>query len=308
MADETTTEQTDKTTAVMDAKSSEFGTLYDQLKNAKPTEPKTEVAETKADVKVEKKAETKAEVKDDKQAEIDGLKKELTRLRADRRDDRTKDERIAKLEGHLEAIQAAQKANGQKSVKDFSVEELDTLEVDWMAYLAKAQQEESADAVAKAKANLSAIRKEQRVRVQEQRDKKLEEDKEQDTLKTEMLAMYEDLYMLFPEMKDKDSALFAAAEKEYQKLPKKLQESGPVGDMRAILKAISKQPDLVKRGDKSTEVRKDMLKNLEKAADKALQTGGGNAAVSTTPNIDALPQTDFEAIVKRMKLGQGLTT
>lgn len=311
MADETTTEKTDTTTALMDSKSPEFGKLYDQLRGAQPTvkEPDVAVAETKpapkADAKAEPKAETKAE---SAQETIDGLKREITRLRADRREDRAKDDRVAKLEGQIEAMQAAQKATGQKSVKDFSLEDLDTLEVDWMAYLTKAQQEENAEAVQKAKANLSAIRKEQRVRVSEQRDAKLKDDEEQGLLKTEMLAMYEDIYTLYPDMHDKTSALFLAAEKEYQTLPKKLQESGPVGDMRAILKAIKKQPALVARGEKPTDTRKALLKNMEKAAETALHTGGGNAAITPTPNIDALPSTDFEALVRRMKLGQGLTT
>jgi hypothetical protein len=270
------------------------------------TAPASSAEEAKADV--EPKAEPKPVVKepvekaDPLQVQLDALKKELAR-RTDKAEELR--EELGKVKGQLEEKEKQAKANSTtKSVKDLKTDELIALETDWDEVLSDAKANGDADKVQRAKANKNAIKTELQHRAEAAGAAKGKEVSEEDTLKTELTAVYEDAYTAFPELKEKDSELWKAAQAQYAKLPKRFQESGVVGDMMAVVRAIAKNPKLL--GARETKARQEVLGNLEKAADKALTTGASSTNIKPIPDFAASSSEDINAMAERLKSGKPL--
>lgn len=276
--------------------------------------------EEEEEEEIEERTTTKADTTplpktaEEAQSIINGLKAELARTRSLKRSERDESvaelrERLANAEGQLEVLRKGGK-EGPKSVKDFDDDALIENEVAWQGVLAEAAAEGDEQKAARAKANISVIRKELHVRgVDTSRETIRAEDEEaaaQAELKTAVETMYADANKAFPDLNDPNSDLWKAAQAEYRKLPAVIQDAGFVGDMMATLRAIAKNPSLIAKGA-ATKARSQMLTNLAGVVERGFNKGNSNAGGGKQiPDFANMSADEINATATRLKRGGSL--
>ena len=319
---------------LMDPASPEFATMLADMKSRStsaeaPTDDKKDTpassAEegkekqdtTKTEVKSEK-AEAKAEAKEEKaetdpgklQAQVNGLKAELKRVREQRQNPEELaklNEKIANLQGRLEQLS---KHPAEKAAPTYTDEQLIGMQTDWQEVLADAKAKDDADRTAQAKHQLSLINKELHQRAIDGGQAKGQATTERDGLVQEATSLYEEALTLFPDLNDKESELWKAANTEYTKRPRFMKALGPYADAIAVSMAIAKNPKLIGTGDEAKagkEARKQLLDTIEKTADKALLKGSGSATSTQKFDFSTATATDVQAIADRIKRGEAVS-
>lgn len=279
---------------------------------------KIEVKQT--DVKsVETKVETKEPVssageledpnkaKDTKDEDkVAGLTAELARVREGRRVDQ---KRVEELEAKIAALETTTK----KESPDFSDADLVRIKDGWSDELVDAKLDvrearRSGDPKAIHDAELREARAKGQLKLAEQeitnrqQSKGKQEDEakaeEQELLK-EIRGLYDDTLKTFPDLDNKDSELYKAAEKEFQKHPKLMKRLGAVADLTAVQMAIAKNPKLVE--GVSTKDRKDLLKEIENVSETSLKKTPASApARKGAVDYSNLPAAKMEEMIQQV--------
>jgi hypothetical protein len=274
---------------------------------AKPTGEKKDPASPADTGKAEKteKAEVSPATARDPavlQAQIDGLTKELARIRKDNRasvagtaEADTLREQLAGLRGQIEVLTKQKGAEKET----FTDEQLLTYETYWEKQLAKAAASGDAQAEGDAEAKVNWIRGELHKRAKAAVSAEADAKAEQAAVQREAVELLEEGVTLFPELADKESALWKAANTEYQRRPKLMKVLGPYADMIAVSMALAKNPKLM--GQEASQARQAFAKEIQQTAETALLKGAGTAETKTTPNYDTMGRDDIEALAAKMK-------
>lgn len=285
--------------------------------------PKADKVEAK-DVKESEVSSTPAKVEPeekvvDPEAQIKGLKAELSRRQGNADKVHELEVELARLQGELKAkptttdpvVEAIQKLD-DKDVFD--------RQTDWEAELSiatakweRADENQNQDAlrlagerITRAKTMLSLLRREVMDRADRKHTTRVTQEKETQTITSELTGMYDAVAEAFPDFQTEDSELWKAGKEVYDANPTLMAKLGPAGEVVAAAMAIVKHPNLVKGGDAAT--RKQVLKNIDKGFGKVLSTGG--ASPSSSGKVDystavgsAEGLAKFEDMITKLKGG-----
>jgi hypothetical protein len=315
-----TPHETDATSEVMDPQGEEFQSILaslaqDQDEPSPVSQPKGVEADA-SDEKPGSSSEPTDETNDpaELKRQVSALKKELAR-RTRERDD------VASLRAELEAMKAklAERESGKESRNQtFTTERLVELQGDWederlAAAIAvrdaqatgdHAQIEAAQARLAKAKQQLSLIRAELQRRQAEEVETKQAAKTVQERAITQATELVADIVAQYPDITDKSSPIFKAAEKIWNDNREFLAPLGAAGDIVAVAAAIVKQPDLL--GAKvAAKARKELVSTLDQAASTALTKGAKASGASAPANFEALLTepggfAKFEALRQRL--------
>lgn len=290
-------------------------------KDTKTTDAKTDVKEDPSSGKAEK-AETKDEAAS-LEAQIEGLTKELSRVRRDRNASEESVEalrsQLAHVQGQLEALARRDAASAPANkLARYSDEQLVHGQTEWeeellesRASLRKAREEgnEAAierqeRAVAVARATLNAIRTELLERTKRVGAEQAKVQGEANRIVQDVVAIYDQAYEVWPDLKDKNSDIWRAGNDAYNEHAAIMKQLGPFGELVAVSIAVAKNPELVGGGSKkAATARKELLSEINDKVEKSLIKGGGKTKVKGTPDFDLMPATDFDAVINKIKLG-----
>lgn len=323
-------EKADSTTGLMDPDSKEFQSMLADMQSrsgekaeastdekqatpassAEQDEKADSTTAEKADAKTEKadakdKADEKPETDPVKlQAQVTGLKAELKRVREQRQSPEEVaklNEKLAHLEGRLEQLS---KPAGTTRPK-YTVEQLETGKANLLRLVAQAERDGNDEKAAEYAGNIVWCDREIRKLEKDASSAESKNAVERDGLVQEATSLYEEALTLFPDLNDKDSELWKASNAEFTKRPRFMKALGPYADAIAVSMAIAKNPKLVPSNgngkDTKTEARKELLDNLDKAADKALLKGSGAADTKTTFDFATASVADIDGIAERLK-------
>lgn len=312
----------------MDPTSPEFATQLAKLQEPKPKgeEPpqaKDEKVEDPKGGKGEKKEESPSSEDTDGddpvklKAKLKALKKELGRVRENKRDD---EERVKKLETDIEDLKRKSKESSDPSsqttnaVKNLTEEQLDSALIDWEDELADARAklataedrgddekvQKQMSRIHRARTILAAVRKESKERLEQKTVAATKGKEETSAIEKDLSSIHDAFRESFPDIEDEDSALWQAGNKVYNEYPSLMKRLGPIAGLVATAVAIGKNPKLAGKGD--VKVRKELLNNIEEAAEKALMVGAKGGKSSGVPtqfeNIEA-----FNAYIEKIKSG-----
>jgi len=256
--------------------------------------------------------------------QVSGLKAELARIRNQRTGSSeevvTLKERLANAEGQLKVL-------NKTGTTDVLAEKLAQLTDDQVADNRISWEDELADAravirqaerdgdqplvkemnqrIVNARSMLKAYDTEKSRRITVQSTKSTSEADEQKGLVSDTEKLFAEAYAAVPELKDKDSAIWKAGQKEYSALPHLMKKLGPLGELIATAQAIAKNPHLIGKKVISDATGK-VLDNIEKAADKAFHKGGTAPSGAVTLKTSVNSREDlsaFEEQVRRVKSG-----
>ena len=212
-------------------------------------------------------------------------------------------ERVAKMEGRL-----AERGGGD-SPKDklakYNDRELVKLQMQWEDERDTARGSDDATALGKAKANIEAIRLELHERTSSQAAKASEDKADNDAVLTEAATLIKEAVDAWPDLKNEDSDIFKAAQVEFQSKPRVYKQLGVFADMVAVTAAVAKNPKLIGTG-RDKAVRKEVVGEIQKAAEKAVHAGGGGTGVKPSVDIDSMSGEDIEAMAEKIKAGGSL--
>lgn len=293
----------------------EVNTIEDMAEKVKASEPGFGGEITTEEGKEGKVAEGKDKPKVDEAKpkpdsdEVSGLKAELKRVRATNKERSSEvqevRERLAKMEGRLEAGAGGIEPSVESKLAKYSDEDLINLQMTHEDKRAEAKEAGDTDAMAKARANVTLLRVELHAR-QARAAKQASEDATDDAEMLDQASIVvKDALVAWPELKNEDSDISKACQVEFDKSPKMYKKLGIFADIVAIQAAVSKNPKLMGTG-RDKAVRKEVVNELEKAAEGAVHSGGGGTSVKTSVNIDAMTGEDIEAAAERIKAGGSL--
>ncbi len=278
---------------------------------AKDVKETPEVSSTQVKVEPEKEPDSEAQIK--------GLKAELSRRQGNA-------DKVHELEVELARLQGEMKST--KTTVDplmDAIQKLDDKDVldrqtDWEAELsiATAKWERAEDAqnqdalrlagerITRAKSMLSLLRREVMERSDRKHTARSVQEKETQTLTTELTGMYDSVAEAFPAFNEEGSDLWNAGQEVYKANPALMTKLGPAGEVVAAAMAIIKFPNLVKGGDAAT--RKDVLKKIDKGFGKVLSTGGNSPSSSRSVDYSNAVGTSeglakFEDMISKLKGG-----
>ena len=259
---------------------------------------------------------------EDLKGKIEGLTKELGRVRKDR--NASADavgelrEQLAHLRGQLETLgKRADQDSPTAAMSKYSDEQLVQGQSEWeeelldaRVKLQKARDENNEASVEKAqraanvaKNTLSAIRKELLDRTKRVGSDTAKAQGEAQRVVQEVVQIYDRAYESFPDLKDKDSAIWAAGNEEYNAHPTLMKQLGPLGELVAVALAVAGNPELVGGTKKAVAARKELLSEINDLSEKSLIKGGSKAKTKGTPQFDSMNNQDFDKIIQQIKMG-----
>ncbi len=271
-----------------------------KLKDAEPAGDKPE-----GDVDKDKVAEVKPPTAEEHKGVLAELKR-VRKLNAEKSDEvQGVKERLAKMEGKLEAGSGGETTPEQKLAK-YNDRELVKLQMQWEDEKDTARAEDDATALSKSKANIETIRLELHRRSTASAAQASEGKAEEEAILTEAATLIKEAVEAWPDLENEDSEIFKASKAEFDSKPKVYRQLGVFADVVAAASAVAKNPKLVGTG-RDKAVRKEVLEDLTKAADKAVHSGGGGTGIKPGLNVDAMSTDDVEAMAERLKGGGSLT-
>ena len=256
---------------------------------------------------------------------VAGLQAELTRVRKQKTGSADEvaslRERIADTEGQLKVLrEGSSKATVADKLAKLTDDQVSENKIAWEDELTDArvtarlaEKENDVEQVREANSRISAARKalglysaEEKRRVSADAKGKSSVEEERPALSAEVENLFTDLNKVAPDLQDKESDLWKAAQKEYAALPKLMKALGPMGELIAASAAIAKNPKLIGKKVISGETSK-VLDAIESAADKSFNKGGAAPkAGQFTPITTINSQADlisFEEQVRKVKGG-----
>ena len=282
--------------------------------SASSTDEKKEAASSAADEGTDK----KEAVKHDKtetdpvklQAQVEGLKKELARTRPKADDMAGMREKVAELEGRIKQATETKVADSATKEPVYTDAQLETFQDEWEKVLRQARDGDGTAVLddgrtvtsAQVRHQLDLIDTEKSSRRVQRAAEAVQIKAESDAVLTEAASLIEEGRTLFPDLQNKDSDLFKAANAEYMKRARFMKALGPYADLVAVSLAVSKNPALIGKVD--TKARTTLLKEIEKTADSALTKGGGAADIKTTPNFGFMKAAAILACAEKIKSGE----
>lgn len=318
----------------MDPTSPEFVAKLAELSAKKEPEAKEKGEQEKAekDTKAAKepaKESPSADAKDDEgdegdlDARVKALKRELKRVRDNKRED---EDRVAKLQEEISSLKTEmqkartapagdEKGRIQEALDKLSEEQIETQLIDWNDELAdarakltlaedkgdEARVEQAKARIAKARIVLAMAKETLKQKSKLASDQKAGAEAEKSEIAKEIDGIFKVYIENFPELEDKDSKLWIAGNEMYNKHPALMKRLGPIGQLVAVSLAVSADPKLI--GKDASKVRKDLLHNIEEAAQKSLITGGKGGGKGKAPAVDVNNLDAFEAYIEKIKSG-----
>ena len=243
------------------------------------------------------------------QAQVDGLKKELARTRPKSDEMAGLREKVAELEGRIKQASETKAATTTTSEPVYTDAQLTTFQDEWEVVLREARDGDGTATLrngqtvtsAQVRSQLELIDTEKAARRVQRATEAVQIKAESDAVLAEAASLIEEGRTLFPDLQNKESALFKAANAEYLKRAKFMKALGPYADLVAVSLAVTKNPALLGKVD--TKARSTLLKEIEKTADSALTKGSGSAEIKTVPNFSTMKASDVLAFAERMKAG-----
>lgn len=253
---------------------------------------------------------------------IDGLQKELSRVRRTKKDSAEEvqglREQLANVQGQIETLSKAGTANASgNKLAQYSDAQLVQGQTEWEDELLdardalrearksddKASANEAGRALGVAKQTLAAIRQELLERTKRVGADQAKAQGEAAKIVEEVTELYDHAYEVCPDLKDKESEMWQAGNDEYNARPHLMKQLGPLGELVAVALAITNNPELVGGKKQAKVARKELLSEINDKAESALLKGGGKAKSRTAQNFADLAGEDFERIVNKVKLG-----
>lgn len=253
-------------------------------------------------------------------AQIAGLTKELTRVRRDRtsstREVDTLRERLAQVQGMLEGLTQGQRQDN--TLGKFSDDDLIQGQSEWEDALSEAREtgrharttndgvlaQKAEQTASTAKRTLQAIRKELLERTRKVGAEQVRAQSESNEIMADVRALYNTAHENYPDLVDKDSALWQAGKDEYDTHAKLMGALGPLGELVAVSMAVAKDPSLIKGREKQA-ARKELLQELDNKTEKTLFKQAGKAHVKSAPDFSKLAPNEFNMMIEKLKLGLG---
>jgi len=316
----------------MDPTSPEFAAKLAEMVAKKEPKAEEKGEQEKADkakepAKESPSADTKEKDDDGDEGDLDArvkaLKKELKRVRDNKRED---EERVAKLQEEISSLKTEmQKAKAapagdergriQAALDKLSEDQLDSTLIDWEDELADARSKltlaedkedeakiEAAKArISKARIVLAMAKSTLKEKTRQASDQKAGADAEKDAIAKEIDQIFKTYVENFPDLEDQESKLWIAGNEMFNKHPALMKRLGPIGQLVAVSLAVSADPKLI--GKDASKVRKDLLHNIEEAAHKSLLTGGKGGGKGKAPAVDVNNMEAFEAYIEKVKSG-----
>lgn len=261
----------------------------------------------------------------DLQAKLDGLTKELARVRKGKAESSSEvqelREKLANVEGQLAVLSkgTGSKEDGENRLAKYTDEQLLQGQTEWEDEVDEAKEamrraRADNDEVTLSKANkalstarntLISIRKELHERTKRVGVEQAKAQNETNELVQEISGIYEHTYEVFPDLKDQDSELWKAGNKAFTSHPKLMKQLGPLAEIVAVSLALSENPELLPGGGtkKVKEARKELLEEINERAEQTLIKGKGTTSKKTTPDFGSMPKQDFDALIHKIKMG-----
>jgi hypothetical protein len=279
---------------------------------AKDVKEKVEVSSTPAQVE-------KEEIKDP-EAQIKGLKAELSRRQGNADKVHELEVELARLQGELKAAPKTAVDPVEAAIQKLDDKDLIERQADWEAELSiatskweRADNEQNQDAlrlagerITRAKQMLSRLRVEMVDRSDKKHTARTVQAKETETITSELTGMYDMVAEAFPDFQKEDSPLWQAGKEFYDSNPILMSKLGPAGEVVAAAMAIIKNPTLSKGGD--PETRKAVLKSIDKGFGKVLSRGTTSPTTNRTVDYSGSVSSaeglaKFEDMITKLKGG-----
>lgn len=244
------------------------------------------------------------------QAQVDGLKKELARTRPKADDMAAMRLQVAELEGRIK--QATETKKAPETTPVYTDAQLSQFQDEWEAVGRQARDGDGTATLgdgrmvttAQVRHQLDLIETEKALRRVTRANEAVTIKAESEALIAEAASLIEEGKALLPDLQNKESALFKAANAEYLKRAKFMKALGPYADLVAVSLAVTKHPELLGQGITDTKARATLLKEIEKTAESALTKGGGSAELKSTLNFSSMKASDILAFAEKVKEGQ----
>lgn len=316
MADVKADPEKGKETASTTDSGMDLATLFSDSQGEQDTSSKTDVKEPSSSEVVE---EPDA---DELKSQVEALTKELNRVRKGKAESSAEvqelREQLAHVQGQLEIIARGSNTNTPENrLGKYSDEQLIQGQTEWEdeVYNAKeAIRQARADGndaayakamrdLATARVTLTAIRKELLERSKRVGAEQAKAQSEANELVQEVADLYKQAYDAFPELKDRESALWQAGNEAFHSHPKLMKQLGPLAELVAVSLALTKNPDLAgpKPGKTETAVRKELLTEINDRVEKSIIKGGATTVKKTIPDFGAMPKQEFDALIHKIK-------
>ena len=258
---------------------------------------------------------------EDAEKRIKGLQAELSRRKGNAEKVEQLQSELAYMKGQLDTLTKSKGTTNELSDVISKMDEETLLERkdQWTEELASLRgkfdrAEEQGDTeqmqnlgsrIAHARKIMKAIQTEDRTRSETKRTQHEQKSTEAETVKAELTGMFTTVTELHPEFLDENSDLWNAGQEQFNAYPILMEKLGGAAQVVAAALAIVKHPELVSQ-QSSTEVRKEVLHNIDKGLSKALSVGTRltpgrttatpNIAVDTAENLAA-----FNRMVEKVK-------
>lgn len=261
----------------------------------------------------------------DLKSQLTALTKELNRVRKSKTESSAEvqglREQLANVQGQLEAMARSQKDSdtGEGRLDKYSDEQLIQGQTEWEEEIYNAKEAmrqartDGNDAayakanrdLATARATITAIRKTLLERSKRVGAEQAQAQTEANELVQEVAGLYNQAYESFPDLKDRESALWQAGNEAYHKHPKLMKQLGPLGELVAVVLALTEDPTLVSKneGTAKKEARKELLTEINERVEKSIIKGGATTTKKTVPDFASMPKQDFDAMIHKIKLG-----
>ena len=246
---------------------------------APPATDAAEIADSPAEVPVEKKDPVKA------------MEAELGRQRERAR---TLEQEVAFLKGKTEAQETPQ----SDPLKSATPDTLINAQLQWEEEMAAARAEGRSEDLAKARNAVAQIRMELHRRTTEEAVTHAKQGTETERLSQQIQAVTKRGIETLPALADPTSAISQAAQAQVQHYPDLLGKLGDVGQIVAIGLAILENPALV-----AQKANQELVKNLNKVADKTLAKGAGGVDLTKPTTRIPTDKQEFEHLVEAVRAG-----
>jgi chromosome segregation ATPase len=260
-----------------------------------------------------KEASTEVDEGVDKEAQIKGLKAELSRREGNAARVHELELKLASLEGKQSQSNADPIAEAILKLDD---RDLIAKQTDWEDELAAARAkyeraeetqnetalQTAANRITHAKKVLTSLKQEVVDRAERKQVERQTLKEEADTLTSELTGMYEQVNEVFPDFQNPETDLWKAGNEIYKANPTLMKKMGPAGEIVAAAMAILQQ------GAKGTNTaaRKEVLSNIDKGFGKALKAGTSSPNTTRTPDwsaavTDGAELAKFNAYIDKIK-------
>jgi len=279
-------------------------TIEEQAAKIREGEPADDVKAADSEPTDDKKTEEKPPTAEEHKAVMAELKR-VRKLNAEKSDEvQGVKERLAKMEGKMEAGSGG--GSAKEKLASYDDRALVKLQMQWEDERDTARTGDDAPALSEAKANIEAIRVELHERSTSSAAKASEDKADNEAVLNEAAALVKDAVDAWPDLQNEDSDIYKAAREEFQSKPRVYKQLGVFADMVAVSAAITKNPKLIGTG-RDKAVRKEVVGEIQKAAEKAVHAGGGGTGVKPSIDVEAMTSEDIEAAAERIKAGGSLT-